>query len=337
MLDVSLAHVSVRSLRDVSLTFAKSTCTTIAGPPACGASTLLRVIAGDERPDAGEVRIGSRIVNTLTKAKRPLLFVTSAVDAPGRWSVEHLLVAAVRTRSLDREDRHHETQLAIDKWYLRDLLARRIDSLSSTEATRANLARIELLRPAILLADRLLERASPAAVAELADEIYRTLRVAGTTVITAPAAAVELGMCDRLVILERGAVVQEGVPAQLFREPVSEAAAIATGDVNVVPLTIRGNAVESVIGAWSVDAPPFAGSGVALVRPDDFSIAERGEESDLIFGVEDASFRDGRWHLRGFVTGGLVLKVVVPRDTPIHKGRLLPLRYDPRRFRILPV
>lgn len=336
MLEVSLAHVSHRILRDVSLTFAKSTCTAIAGPPACGASTLLRVLAGDARPDRGEVRIGTRDVTRLSRARRPLLFATSTIDAPGRWSVEHLLVAAVRTRSLDREDRHHETQLAIDKWQLRELLSRRIDSLSSTEALRANLARIELLRPAIVILDRILEPANPSAAAQLADELYRTLRIAGTTVITAPASAAELGMCDLMVVLDRGAVVQEGTPAQLFRDPVNEAAAIATGDVNVVPLTIRGRVVDSVIGTWEVDAPPFAGSGVALVRPDDFSIAERGTESDLIFGVEDASFRDGCWHLRGFVTGGLVLKVVVPRETEIHKGRLLPLKYDARRFRLIP-
>ncbi len=327
MLDVSVV------IQDVTLTFARSTHTAIVGPPSCGASTLLRVIAGDER---GTVHIGARDVTSLRRARRPLLFVTSALDAPERWSLRHLLIAAVRTRTLDREDRHHEYELAVEKWQLGALLDRRIDTLSSTERTLANLARIELLKPAILVADRLLEHANPSVVARLADDIARTLRVAGTTVIAAPSSPVELGLCDRVVVLDAGRVVQEGVPSQVFRAPSSEAAAMATGDVNVIPVELRGRGVTSAIGAWELDAPPFEGSGVALARPDDFTIAGRGEDSDLIFGVEEASFRDGRWHLRGFITGGLILHVVVPRETAVHKGKLFALRYDPARFRLLP-
>ena len=316
-------------LPDLNLTFPKSTHTAIIGPPACGASTLLRVIAGDA---PGDVRIGARDVSALRRGRRPLLFVTSAIDAPERWSVRHLLIAAVRTRTLDREDRHHEYELAADKWRLGALLDRRIATLSSTERTLANLARIELLKPAILVADRLLEQANPSIVAKLADDFARTLRVAGTTVISAPASPVELGLCDRVVVLDAGRVVQEGIPSEVFGSPRSEAAALATGDVNVIPIEIRGRSVTSVIGSWELDAPPFEGSGVALARPDDFAVAAKGEDSDLIFGIEEASFRDGRWHLRGILTGGLILHVAVARDVVVHKGKLLALRYDPSRF-----
>lgn len=325
MLDVSVV------VADATLTFAKSTHTAVVGPPASGASALLRTIAGDAR---GTVRIGARDVSALRRSKRPLLYVTSALDAPRRWSLRHLLIAAVRTRTLDREDRHHEYELAVDKWRLGALLDRRLDALSSTERTLANLARIELLKPAILVADRLLELANPSIVARLADDLHRTLRVAGTTVISAPASSVELGLCDRVVVLDGGRVVQEGVPSQVFAAPASEAAATATGDVNVIPIEIRGGEATSAIGAWPSDA--FEGRGVALARPDDFAIAAKGEDSDLIFGVEEASFRDGRWHLRGILTGGLILHVVVPRDVEVHKGKLFALRYDPARFRLLP-
>jgi len=323
VLDVAVA------VQGVTLTFSKSTHTAIVGPPACGASTLLRVIAGDAR---GSVRIGARDVSALRRGRRPLLYVTSALDAPERWSLRHLLIAAVRTRTLDREDRHHEYELAVDKWGLGALLDRRLGTLSSTERTLANLARIELLKPAILVADRLLEHANPSAAAKLADDIHRTLRVAGTTVISAPSTPVELGLCDRVVVLDAGRVVQEGVPSHVFGAPRSVAAAMATGDVNVIPIEIRGRTVTSPIGAWELDAPPFEGPGVALARPDDFAVAARGEDSDLIFGIEEASFRDGRWLLSGILTGGLILRVVVPRDLAVHKGKLLALRYDPARF-----
>src|SRR5438034_11353951 len=90
MLEISL------SVEGVSVVVPKGTHTAVVGPPGCGASTLLRVIAGDLRPKAGEVRIGARVVDDLPRRRRPLLYVTSDLEAPGRWSVQHLLVAAVR-------------------------------------------------------------------------------------------------------------------------------------------------------------------------------------------------------------------------------------------------
>jgi ABC-type Fe3+/spermidine/putrescine transport system ATPase subunit len=340
MLDISLYNLSFAypgfALRDVSLTFPRSTHTAVVGPAGCGASTLLRIMAGAIRPDAGEVRIGSRVVNDLKAGRRPLLYATSAIDAPRRWSVQHLLIAAARQRTLDREDRQHEVELATSKWRLGDLLGRPLDSLSSTENVRAHLARIEILKPAILLADRVLEGLNQSVHIELADEWYRTLRVLGTTVIAAPSSLIELGAGHRVVVLSDGRVVQEGVPSEIYGDPRSETAAMATGDVNSIPVTIRGNVVESLIGSWDVASPPFQGSGIALVRPGHFTLVRAGEESDVIFGVEEASFYDGAWHARGLLSGAFLLRVTLPGGTEIHKGKLMALRYDATRFRLLP-
>ena len=335
MLDISLTGIHAGSLHDVTLAAPRGTHVALIGPPGCGASTLLRVVAGELRPSRGEVRIGARVVNDLPRRRRPLLYATSVPEAPGRWSVEHLLIAAVRTRTLDREDRLHELRLAASKWRLESLLARRLDALSSTERTLANLARIELMRPGIVVADRLLEHVNPSIVADVADDFYRTLRVLGATAIVAPSSAVELGMVDALVVLDAGRVVQQGVASHVFRRPATEAAARATGEINVVPVTIRGREVESVIGAWTVDAPPFEGAGVALARPDDFVVARAGEESDVILAIEEASFYDGAWHARGILTGATMLRVTLPRDAEVHKGKLIALRYDATRFRLI--
>lgn len=334
MLDVALRNLTFRDLRDVTLTFPQSTHTAIVGPPASGATTLLQLIAGTLKPQQGDVILGQRRVNDLKQ--RPLLHVTSTLDVKARWSVQHALVAAVRTRTLDRIDRHREYTLAAEKWELDALLERRVDSLSSTEAARVQLARVELLRPAILLADRLFESVNAASRTSLADAFYRTMRVSGTTVITIPATRDELAFTDNVVVMENGKVVQQGGAAEVFAQPVNEAAARATGDVDVIPIAIRGTMVESVIGSWEIETPPFQGSGVALVRPSDFSAARAGEDSDLIFGVEEAGFADGRWIAHGVLSGGVTLRVELPRDAVVHKGRLIALRYDPARFRLLP-
>jgi iron(III) transport system ATP-binding protein len=341
MLDIALRNLGFRfkdgfAVRDVTSTFAASTHTALVGPSGCGTSTLLRLIAGTLHPDTGDIVLGQRRVNDVKTARRPVLFATAAVDVPGRWSVQHALIAAVRTRTLDRIDRHREYTLAVEKWELSPLLERRIDTLSSTEQTRVQLARIDLKRPAILLADRLLEGVSAAARTTLADAFFRTMRISATTVISVPSSHDELAFTDDVLVLADGAIVQRGGAAEVFGNPASEAAALATGDVDVIPITIRGNEVESVIGDWTIADPQFQGSGVALVRPSDFSAARKGEDSDLIFGVEEAGFADGRWIARGVLSGGVALRVELARDAVVHKGRLIALRYDPTRFVLLP-
>ena len=337
MLDLALRNVGFRyGVRGVTLTFPRSSHSAIVGPPGCGASTLLQLIAGTLKPESGEVVIGTRVVNELKASRRPVLFVNSELDVPGRWSVQHALVAAVRSRTLDRQDRHREYALAAESWELGPLLERRMSSLSSTEAARVNCARIELLKPGILLADRVLERVAAAARERMADALYRTLRVMGTTVVTVPASRSELAFTDRIVVLSEGRVVQSGGAAEIFAHPLNDAAAAATGEFDAIPVTIRGNNVESVIGEWEVNDPPFQGNGVALVRPTDFSIAGAGEDSDLVFGVEEAGFADGHWIARGLLSGSISLRVELPSEAKVHKGRLMALRYDPRRFRLLP-
>lgn len=342
MLDVSLRQLSFRydrgafAISDLNAVFPASTHTSLGGTPGAGASTILRLIAGTLRPSSGDVFIGTRAITRFSASKRPLLSVTSELDVPSRWSVQHALVAAVRARTLDRIDRHHEYVHAVERWQLGALIERRIASLSSTEATRVQLARIELLKPGILVADRLFERVNPSASEALADTMYRLLRVTGCTVIAAPSSFGELGLTDRVVVLHDGAIRQTGSASEVWRHPTDEQTAVATGPVNVVPITLHNGAVDSIIGSWNVDPAPFEGSGVALARPESFHIAARGEESDLILGVEEASFVAGRWLVRGLLTGGLELRVHLPPTAAVVKGRLLPLRYDPASFRLLP-
>lgn len=341
MLDVSLHGVSFSyprstfALREIDLVCAQSTCTAIAGPSGSGATTLLRLISGDLRPDSGEIRIGQRRVNELAAARRPLLFVTGALAAPGRWSVQHALIAAVRQRTLDRVDRQHEYTLALSKWKLDAFANTRLKNLSHSELAMVHLAAIELRRPGVLLADRLFAAMNPSLLRWAAAEFYRMLRVIGTTAVIAPASTLELGWADRVAILDGGRLVQAGRPAQVFSTPLHDAAAAATGDVNVIPISIRGKTVESLIGSWEVEEAPFEGTGVALARPDDFTIAARGEESDLIFSVEEANFDSGRWIATGILSGAFLLRVELPRSVPVEKGKLLPLRYDPLRFSLI--
>jgi putative spermidine/putrescine transport system ATP-binding protein len=338
VLDIALRGISFSyprssfALRDINLLVAKNTHTAVIGPRGSGATTLLKLVAGLLPPMHGEVIIGSRVVNNIKAGRRPLLYATSSLDLPDRWSVQHALVAAVRQRTLDRVDRQREYDLALSRWFLGPLVSRSLGTLSSSERTMVLLARIELLRPGIVVADRLLEHLNPADVVPVSDLLHRTFRIMGTTVISAPANFAEQGHTDSVIVLGDGRIVQEGTAAHVYAQPSGEAAAQASGDVSVVPVVIRGSQVESVIGNWTMASAPFQGTGVAIIRPESFSIATRGQESDLIVSVEEASFLNGRWLVTGMLSGSVALRLSLPGDVSVHKGKLMPIRYDPTRF-----
>lgn len=338
MLDVSLREVSWThgkrpALHQVSAAFRRGLHTAVTGVAGAGASTLLQVVAGEIQPKSGDVLIGARVVNGIQRAKRPLLYVTSAIDAPLRWSAAHVLIAAARQRSLDREDRQHEVEFVASKWELEPLVDQALRDLSPGQRLRVHLATIEMLRPAILVADRLFEHASAGEAGMLADAFHRAMRVIGTTLIFAPDSLPEVSAADEVVVLDAGCVVQQGTFRSVYDRPFSEAAARATGDVSVVPLEIRRGVVESVAGSWSSDA--FEGSGLALCRPEHFTIAGAGEESDVILAIEAARFAGGRWLVTGNLSGAVPLTIALDATQTIARGRLLPLRYDPARFTLI--
>jgi ABC-type sugar transport system ATPase subunit len=320
--------IALRDFDGISIVFARNTHTAIIGT---GASELLKKIAGVTRSRSGSMTIGARDVTSLRRSQRPLLYATPDVDAPLRWSVRHLLIAAVRQRSLDRIDRQREFDFVAAKWKLESLLDRALRTLAPEELTVANIARIELLKPAILIADGVVDRA------RVAPEFYRILRVLGTTVVSTPANLDELGFTDQVVILDDGKFVQQGTFSQVYRSPMTAAAARASGDVNLIPVTVHQGTLESPIGSWRVETAGFEGEGLVAARPEHFEVAPRGEESDFIFGVEEATFHGDHWSATGFLSGNLTLTVSLPAATELHKGRLLPLRYDPSRFTVLRV
>jgi peptide/nickel transport system ATP-binding protein len=339
MLDVTLQGVAssarrgARALEPMDITFRKGLHTALAGDAASGVASVLALVAGDVQPSIGDVIFGTRSVVGMKRAKRPVLLVGAQSDAPLRWSVAHALVAAVRGRTLDREDRQSEIAFASTKWELEPLMTRTLRDLSSDEQLRVHLATIELTRPGVLVADRLLERATPSVVRRYAREFHRALRVMGTTLIYSAASDHDLAECDEVVVLDGGVVVQKGPLATVYRTPVSEASARATGSVNVVPLEVRHGRAEAAIGSWEFSG--FEGNGIALCRPEDFVLAEKGEESDVILATEEARFRDGSWYVSGNLSGGVLLTVALPAEQPIARGRLLALRYDPSRFTVL--
>ncbi|HEU5163633.1 MAG TPA: ATP-binding cassette domain-containing protein [Thermoanaerobaculia bacterium] len=341
MLDLAFDAVSLTrgsfSISGLSAAFPRSTHTALIGPPASGKSTLLALLEGTERPASGRVVIGQRDATRMRASARPLFHTARTAAIPGRWSVRHALVAAARSRrGLDYQDRIEEIEKVAATWSLRDLLDRRARELSSGEALRLRLAQILLHRPAVLLAERLFAPATAGAADALEDRFWGQLRADGCTVVHEISRPEELGWADRAMLVDGGSIVATGAPRDLERAAPTAALAALFGPSSVIPILVVGDEVRSALGNWTLEEPTFQGNGVALAHPWQFTRARVGEESDFLFGIEEARFLGWAWELSGLVGGATVLRVWVEADEHPSKGRLLPLRFEPARFRLFP-
>jgi putative spermidine/putrescine transport system ATP-binding protein len=341
MLDLALERVTFSypdssfAISSFSFLFERSRQTALIGGSAGGKSTLLRLMAGELSPSGGIIRIGSRDVTSLAPRKRPVFFATPQPRFPLRWSVEHVLIAALRQRDLSRDDRLESLDQVAEEWELTSLRKRPFKSLGSTDQLRVRLAEIDALRPPILLASQLFGHSALHGRRILVDHFYRFLRTSGITAIIEPAAEQELGYCHVALVLEGGREIQSGTPHEIHAHPRSVAAAEATGPLSMIPVIVDGTAVDSPIGQWMTSAPPFQGKGEAIVRPTAFRLAQKGEESDVLLAVEEAAFHDGLWQVRAIISGGRTITFQLSSGLSLHKGKLLPLRYDGSLFPLL--
>jgi ABC-type sugar transport system ATPase subunit len=340
VLDVAVDELIVQRRRSrdplgpVSALFRRGTTTALAGPAGAGKSTLLAAIAGVHDAASGSIRIGSRNVETLSPSRRPVLYSERHLLLPRFWSVRHVLISALRQRTLSREERLSELDSLTERWSLDSIIEQSVRTLSGGQAARLRLAQLEALRPGIALLERPFAGAAAGDRPGLIEQTFRMLRGIGATVVFECSDVDELAACDGMIVLEEGTIAQRGLPSEIYNRPATLAAAEATGMVNAIPALVSRGVLESAIGSWETSVRD--GEVTVLARPEWFAPATASEESDFIFAIEDAGFTRGRWLARGILTGSVMLQVELPAGMSPSKGKLLPMRFDPQRFTLLP-
>ena len=213
----------------------------VLGPSGCGKTTLMRTVAGLEKPNAGRVYIGARDVTALPPRKRGIAMVFQSYALYPHMTVAgniaFPLKAQGRTRS--RAEREDRVQQAARKVSIDHLLDRRPRQLSGGERQRVAIARAIVTEPDVLLLDEPLSNLDAKLRAYARDELKFFQRELGITTIFVTHDQIEaMGLGDRIVVMEQGLVQQVGPPQAIYDRPANTFVATFLGSpgMNLLPV-----------------------------------------------------------------------------------------------------
>ena len=198
---------------------------TLLGPSGCGKTTTLRMIAGFESPDAGEIYLGGEPINELTPNKRDTAMVFQSYALLPHYNVFDNVAYGLKLRHLPKEEIREKVMRILDLVELTGMEGRMTNQLSGGQQQRVAIARALATNPKVLLCDEATSALDPKttnAILELIREINQKLGI--TVIIITHQMSVVESTCRHVAILEEGQVVEQGEVSAVFSHPKSEAA-----------------------------------------------------------------------------------------------------------------
>jgi iron(III) transport system ATP-binding protein len=260
-----------RAVDGVDLLVERGVICALLGPSGCGKTTTLRLIAGFERPDAGTVAVGERLVaggGTFVAPERRLIGMVFQDYA----LFPHLSVEQNVAYALGR--RHEAARVAevLDLVGLEGMGDRSPHELSGGEQQRVALARALAPTPEVILLDEPFSNLDASLRARVRQEMREILVAAGVTALFVTHDQEEaLSLADRVAVMRAGRIEQEGTPEEVYGRPTSRWVADFLGDAEIVPGTAQGGAVECELGRFPI---PKELQGVVdvIVRPESVAL-----------------------------------------------------------------
>ncbi len=282
-----------RAVRDVSLSVRQGEFVTLLGPSGCGKTTTLRCIAGLERPDAGEIRIGGDVVAApargiyLNPEERNIGMVFQSYAVWPHMTVFDNVAYGLRVRRAPADVIRDRTTRALELVGLPHLADRYATKLSGGQRQRVALARAIVYEPRVVLFDEPLSNLDAKLREQMRVELVRLQHEVGITSIYVTHDQSEaLVMSDRVVVMNQGVIQQIGDPQTIYARPSNAFVANFIGVANLMQGVMLGRSGElcDIEIALGEDRAPLrvqaaggenasAGAPVTLsLRPEDISL-----------------------------------------------------------------
>ncbi len=310
--NVSRAFGTVPVLRGIDLSLADNEIVCLLGPSGCGKTTLLRIIAGLERLDNGEVLLNGQNIATIPTHQRGfgLMFQDFAL-------FPHMNVAAnvafgLRMQNAPTTVQRQRVSEMLELVGLSGFEQRDVARLSGGERQRVALARSLAPNPKLLMLDEPLGSLDAVLREELILELRTIIKRLGLTAIYVTHDQHEaFAIADRIAVMNKGLVEQFAAPPALYNHPASEFVSRFLGLDNVVPvISQQGSLVQTPVGNFEVAGQPHS----LLLHTDYLSLTQPLASSTLQIPVEviQSVFQGDSYRLQARHTSGTTLTVKAP-------------------------
>ena len=273
------------AVKDTSLEIEPGSFVTLLGPSGCGKTTTLRMIAGFESPDEGEIYIGDEAVNELTPNKRDTAMVFQSYALLPHYNVFDNVAYGLKLRKVSKSEIKTRVLNMLKLVGLEGMEGRMTNQLSGGQQQRVALARALVIEPSVLLFDEPLSNLDAKLRVTMRTEIRRIQQEVGITAIYVTHDQSEaMALSDKIIIMEKGVVAQMGNPQEIYYNPRSEFVADFIGEANFlkgpmvsrdgeyVTLNIEGNPVKAVGNPDMVKGNDYT----IVLRPEAATLADEG-------------------------------------------------------------
>ena len=283
---VSKRFGGVRALNRADLTVEEGALLALLGPSGCGKTTMLRLIAGFETPDEGEITLRGRLIASPKRSMPPEKRKVSMVFQDFAL-FPHLNVAANVAfglpKGVNKAARVAEllSLVRLDGYELR-----MPHQLSGGQQQRVALARALGPKPDLLLMDEPFSNLDPAVRADVRREVRQLIRDVGITALIVTHDQEEaLSLAGEVALMMNGEVLQVGTPAEIYSRPANRAVGEFLGAANFLPGEVKDSVVETPLGPVPVTAS-FRGPADAMVRAEDLALTEAGGAPAEVLDVD---------------------------------------------------
>ncbi|MGY2049741.1 ABC transporter ATP-binding protein [Methylobacterium sp. JK268] len=303
LVEISKSFGALQALKPLSLTIGGGEMLALLGPSGCGKTTTLRIIAGFEAPDTGQVLIGGEDVTDLPPNRRGLGMVFQNYSLFPHMSVAENVAYGLKMRGVKASERRAQVRRMLDLVRLGQYEDRQIHQLSGGQQQRVALARSLVTNPSVLLLDEPLGALDKNLRERMQFELREIQRRLGiTSIIVTHDQEEALTMSDRVAVMAEGRIVQVGPPTEVYDRPRTRFVSEFLGTANIFAGTVADRAGPQ---DWAIsldldgerrslvrsEEPLAAGRRVLLaVRPERLAIGS-GAEGGIPARVQDVVFR----------------------------------------------
>lgn len=338
MANISIRNISksfgdVQVLRNFNEEFADGEFVTLLGPSGCGKTTMLRMIAGFEKPSNGEIFIGSREVNSnktfVPPEKRDIGMVFQSYAVWPHMTVFENVAYPLKIQKFPKSAIQKKVAEVLEIVHLSQYADRIPSKLSGGQQQRVALARALVAKPKVLLLDEPLSNLDAKLRDSMRFEIKEIQKQLGITVVFVTHDQIEaMTMSDRIVVINHGLIQQVGSPTEIYRNPANQFVADFVGKINFMKARSERGILTITGTNQTVDySGPLTGNVVLGIRPENVRFSSK--PSDLR-GRIASTFYLGDVNDCRVDLGGVEMRVIAEPKTfdTIELGQEVELRID---------